>query len=160
VCDLEGSEKKRMKCNCTVVITVICGWEQLQVYFFYGFVAKGNMNILTQHFSTRAMNVGNLTNQLCTDQKCSWLAGRFLVSLTSPLLVGFSILGIQGAFQDHELCVILYDLCLVQDSYKQLLWCCVWFIWHLALLNDGCYEDVGGFSIGNRTKDVMEGWSA
>jgi hypothetical protein len=67
------------------------------------------------------MIVGNLTNKFCTDQKPCWLAGRFLMSLTSPLLVRFSILVVQGAFQDHELCVILYDFSLVQDSYKQLL---------------------------------------
>jgi len=60
--------------------------------------------------------VGNLSNKLCTDQKCSWLAGRFLVSLTSPLLVIFSIPGIQGAFQDQELYVILYDFSLLQDT--------------------------------------------
>jgi hypothetical protein len=64
--------------------------------------------------------MGNLTNKLCTDQKPCSSAGRFLVRLTS-LLDGFSILGIQGAFQDSEVCVILYDLYLVQDSYKPLL---------------------------------------
>jgi len=48
-------------------------------FLFHSFVAKGNMKLLKQHFSTRAMNVGNLTNKLCTDQKRCWMAGRFLM---------------------------------------------------------------------------------
>jgi hypothetical protein len=44
--------------------------------FFYGFVAKGAMNLLRPHFNTRAMNVVNLTNKLCTVQKLAdWQAG-------------------------------------------------------------------------------------
>jgi hypothetical protein len=57
--------------------------------FLYGFVAKGNMNLLKRHFSLRAINVGNLTNKLCTDQKPCWLADSFIMSLTSPLLLCF-----------------------------------------------------------------------
>jgi hypothetical protein len=68
------------------------------------------------------------------------------MSLTSPFLCGFPLLGIQEAFQDHESCVILYDLCLVQDSYNNFCNAVfVWFIWNLALLNGGGYEDDRGF---------------
>jgi hypothetical protein len=75
------------------------------------------------------------------------------VSLTSPLLVSFSILGIPGAFQDHELCVN-FSARFLETTFVMLCLSGLFGTWHCQMMvmrmlealeleiEDSCTQDV------------------
>jgi len=76
------------------------------------------------------------------------------VSLTSPLLVSFSILGIQGAFQGHEVCV-KFSAGFLETTFVMLCLSGLFGTWHCQMMvvmrmleaveleiEDSCTQDV------------------
>jgi len=71
-----------IKSNCTVVITVTCGWEQLQVYFFMVLLLKEIWNFLS-NISTLEQWMWEtwVTNCALIRSVPDWQAGSLWVSL-------------------------------------------------------------------------------